>query len=335
MKTTFRLIWVGLLIALGTDLFPQLVVSARGPEVSGPLSSYDVVAAVNALRAQNGLSAYSVNSILMGTAQAQADYMASIGTWTHTGPGGISVTDRLLAARYPLAGDISLGGFRSENVVMGSGMTAAEAVASWTTDTIHLHTMLSTDLQDIGAGVAEAGGMVYYVIDCARPTASGAPPASTPGAEAAYSEGLNDIIIPVSVSTPNLKGEIIHEIKSGQTLWQIAVSYGVKIDDIRKLNQLATAYVIQPGDKLMVKLVATATAEAPTFTDTARPTGATPTASRAAETPTSTAIGETPTRAGTAPASGLAGSRAAVAAIIVTALVAAGLVAWAGRSRPI
>jgi hypothetical protein len=291
-----------------------------------------VIAAVNSLRIAHGLPSYSVNSILMGTAQAQAEYMASIGTWTHLGPGGSTVTQRLLAAGYPLAGDLSLGGFRSENVVMGYGMTDAEAVASWTTDSLHLHTMLSTDLLEIGAGVAEKDGTFYYVIDCARPTSSGVPQAYTPGAEAAYGAGLGQIIVPVSLSTPNVNGEIIHEVKSGQSLWQIAIAYGVKIDELRKLNQLPTAYVINPGDKLLVKKVGTSTPEPLTPTATAvQPTKAAPlTPAQPTASPT-----EIPTVTPVPSGSRDGSSAGAVGAIIVVALVAAGLVAWAGRSRPV
>ncbi len=240
-----------------------LALGTRRLAASGP---GEVIDAVNALRASHGLPPYSTNSILMGTAQAQADYMASTGSWSHTGPGGSTFTQRLLAAGYPLAGELSLGGFRSENVVASPGMTASDAVASWTGDSVHLHTMLSTDLQEIGAGVSESDGVFYYVIDVARPTTSGAPQAYTPGAESAYSAGLSEIIVPVSASTPNAKGEIIHEVQAGQSLWQIAISYGVKIDQIRTLNQLPTAYLINPGDTLLIKTVETPTPEPPSAT---------------------------------------------------------------------
>src|SRR5512147_2025406 len=61
-------------------------------------TAYDLVNGVNALRAAYGLAPYSINSTLMYTAQAQADFMGSIGKVTHSGPGGIGVTERLLAA---------------------------------------------------------------------------------------------------------------------------------------------------------------------------------------------------------------------------------------------
>ena len=269
----------------------------------------------------------------MGTAQAQAEFMASTSSITHTGPGGISVTSRLLAAGYPLAGDLSLGGFRSENIIAGFGMTAADAVQSWTGDSIHLHTMLSTDLQEIGAGVAQAGGMNYYVIDCARPTGGGVPQAYTPGAESGYSAAINEIIVPVSMSTPDPKGDIVHVVQPGQSLWQIAIAYGVKIDAIRALNQLPQSYLIQPGDKLLITHVGTATPSPPTSTVT--PSVSPPTAVPATDTATLTPTFPTPTPIAPPLGSNLGGTGVAVGAIIVAALIAAGLVAWAGRSRPV
>ncbi len=109
-------------------------------------SANDLIAEVNALRLANGLPAYTVSSILMGTAQAQADFMAATGNVTHSGPGGIQITQRLLNAGYPLAGDLSLGGFRAENITGGPNKTAAQAVQGWTGDAPHLNTMLSPNL---------------------------------------------------------------------------------------------------------------------------------------------------------------------------------------------
>jgi LysM repeat protein len=290
-----------------------------------------VIDAVNSLRAAHGLAPYAVNSILMGTAQGQAEYMASTGAISHTGAGGSTVTQRLLAAGYPLAGDLSLGGFRSENIVGSPGMTAEGAVSSWTGDDLHLHTMLSPDLQEIGAGVAEADGVTYYVIDCARPTGNGVPVAYTPGAESALSGG-DDIIVPVAMSTPNPVGDLYHEVQAGQTLWSIAIAYGVKINDIRLLNNLdPTSTVIQRGVKLLVKRVGTATPAPPTSSAALELKTATPPPTTSLPSPTASS---SPTPTLVAVSGALTGG-AAVAAIAVVALVAAALVAWAGRSRPI
>lgn len=217
-------------------------------------SPYDLINAVNALRASYGVPSYGISSILMYTAQAQADFMAANGTVTHSGPGGIGVTDRLLAAGYPLAGDLSLGGFRSENITGGGeNMTAEEAVKQWTGDAPHLTTMISPDLTEIGAGVAMVNGRVYYVIDCARPTTANAPQVLTTPLAGGSAVPVVEPMQPVMVSTPNAEGNIIHEVKSGQTLWQIAITYDTKIDEIKRLNNLANND-IYPGEKLLIQM---------------------------------------------------------------------------------
>jgi uncharacterized protein YkwD len=294
-------------------------------------SADQVIAAVNNLRAQHGLPPYAVSSILMSTAQGQADFMAATGTVQHTGPGGVSVTTRLLNAGYPLAGDRSLGGFRSENIVGSPGMTADGAVESWTGDDIHLHTMLSTDLTEIGAGVAQSGGVNYYVIDCARPLGAGDLVAYTPGIEAAFS-GAGDIIVPVSIGTPDANGDLYHEVQAGQSLWQIAYAYGVHIVDIQRLNNLGNSTVILLGARLLIRRVGTPTPAPPTALptlpiDTPTPLPPTPPSAITATPlplPTATRTAKTsPFSAGTT-----------MGGIAVLALLGAAIVAWAGRSRP-
>jgi len=56
-------------------------------------SSYDLANAVNAFRASFGIALYSSKSILMST--VQAGFLAATGSMTHSGPGGIGLTDRL------------------------------------------------------------------------------------------------------------------------------------------------------------------------------------------------------------------------------------------------
>jgi len=229
-------------------------------------SAYDLITEVNALRIASGLPEYTVSSILMGTAQAQADFMASIGSTTHAGPGGITLTQRLLNAGYPLAGDLSLGGFRAENITGGSGKTAAQAVQQWLGDAEHINTMLSPVLVEIGAGVAVSGGRIFYVIDCARPTTSGAPQASSGGDTGVINENsiastpgvevVPQYMAPVLTVTPDVEGLVYHEVLYGQSLWSLAIAYGVKIDEIRTLNGFSPEYVIQTGDRLLVRKVA-------------------------------------------------------------------------------
>ena len=144
------------------------MVMAQEPIVPHFATAYELIDAVNTYRSQRGLPAFSINSILMGTAQSQAEYMASTGTVTHTGPGGISFPDRLIAAGYSFV-------FRSENIISASPDASGWSLVtspSWADD-LHQHTMLSPDLIEIGAGVAISGGRGYYVIDCGGPGGGG------------------------------------------------------------------------------------------------------------------------------------------------------------------
>lgn len=295
-------------------------------------SPFDLINAVNALRASNGLPAYSISPILMFTAQNQADFMAANEVVTHSGPGGIGLTDRLLAAGYPLAGDLSLGGFRAENITSGSeSMTAQAAVNRWTGDAPHLNTMLSPNLTEIGAGVSISNGRVYYVIDAAMPTTSGVPQDVTPAVEGGASVPAGEVPAPIVViSTPNENGDIVHEVLAGQTLWQIAISYNVKVEDVKRLNNLVDNN-IYPGEALLIASV-TAITESPTAT--ANSTAAIQPTSTHTPVPTKTLTISTSTQLSVNHSSPN-NSRVmiVVIGIIALAILGGGLFTWFGNSR--
>ena len=293
-------------------------------------SAYDLINAVNALRAAYGLPAYSINSILMFTAQNQSDFMAATGNVTHSGPGGSSFTERLLAAGYPLGGDLSAGGFRSENIISGNdGMSAQAAVDAWMGDAPHQNTMLSQNLTEIGAGVSVVDGRVYYVIDCASSSTSGAPSVSTQVVKSGTTVPANEAVIyPVALSTPNANGDVIHEVQSGQTLWQIAIAYEVKIDDIKRLNNLFDNNIF-PGNKLLIKKDVVLTVALPTAT--AVPEITATVVPSATLLPTQTAIATQMPAAPAAQNSGMLMTGAIV--IIALAILGGGLFTWLGSSK--
>jgi LysM repeat protein len=266
------LVYVKRLAATVSILLVQLLpVPARAESIHRPayqMTGYDLINTVNALRTAYGLVPYSINSILTFTAQNQADFMASTGQVTHAGPGGITLTQRLLAAGYPLSGDLSLGGFRAENITSGQeGMLAESAINGWMRDAPHQNTMLSPNLTEIGAGVAVANGRVYLVIDAARPTNAPNLPveATSVVGSGTIVPAREATISPVIRSTANASGEVVHEVQYGQSLWQLAISYGVKIDDIKRLNGLFDNS-IYPGNRLLIKLEDTPTPVPPTAT---------------------------------------------------------------------
>ena len=140
-------------------------------------SAQALVDAINAERVKKNVPPLKVHPILMTSAQKHAEYMASGGGITHYSADGSRPFQRHLALGYPLAGDLSRGGFASENIVAGSGMTIEQAIASWYGDEPHTNTMISDKYTECGAGVAVSGNVIYYCFDVARSTT--AQPAGT------------------------------------------------------------------------------------------------------------------------------------------------------------
>jgi murein DD-endopeptidase MepM/ murein hydrolase activator NlpD len=90
---------------------------------------------------------------------------------------------------------------------------------------------------------------------------------------------------PVITSTPNYDGFVYHTVQSGQTLFQIALAYGVTVDYLKDLNSLSDETMIYTGQTLKIMQAAT-----PTVTPTFTPTPVYPT-----RTPSPAEITATPT----------------------------------------
>jgi uncharacterized protein YkwD len=240
---------------------------------SSNATAAEVISAVNELRTSRGLNALSTHSILMQVAADQANALAATdGAIGHERPCGITLGQDLLKRGYPLAGALSLDGYRSENWVTAE--TTEEAIRYWLGDEPHTNTMISEHRSDIGAAVV-TGNQTYIVLETALQTASGqmqyeasAILTGIPMTQAAcfgiateYAGNslLPQYSIPVIRSTALPDGEVLHEVKYGQTLWSIAIQYGTTIIKIRQLNNLAND-VLQPGQKLLVMRGATQTA---------------------------------------------------------------------------
>jgi uncharacterized protein YkwD len=261
MRKQTLLLLAGLCLVLAVSIVPSSS-QAQSLGVPSIQSGSDVLAIVNSLRASNGLPPYAANSILMQIAQAQADYLAATGGSNgHTGPGGTRPIDRATAAGYPAA-------FFSENWWSGSGLSPAGVVSAWQGDAPHLNTMLSPQYVDAGVGVSKSASIVYYVLDVGSTgsSASGVTPGpGTTVAAAASTSGPSQFMVPVTVSTPGADGLVYHEVAYGQSLWSIAIAYGVKIDDIKSLNNLS-GLDIYPGQKLLILRGPTPAPASPTAT---------------------------------------------------------------------
>jgi LysM repeat protein len=225
----------------------------------------ELIAAVNGMRAARGLPAYEVDAGLMSHAQAHAEYMASTGVLSHVRADG----------SVPWSNGIQ------ENIAMGSDFNAEYIVYSRWTDALLCGIMVHPSGK-VGAGEAASGNNIYYVLNVRKGESGG----QTGSGARLASQALTPVPVEsVQTAVPNSDGSIVHTVGYGQTLINIALAYGVKVSEIRALNDLAeTISTIYEGQKLIIKQADPATAT-PTITATPpRPTR-TATATRAPRTP--------------------------------------------------
>ena len=260
----------------------------------------------------------------MSVAQSHADYIASTGVVTHFGANGEHPYQRAIAAGYPVAGDLSLGGLFSENIASGLELSASSVVKDWQSDSDHLTTMISPDLKDIGVGVAIANGTTYYVLDAGvstsdpvvAPTSSPVIATSTVGTQFAN----------VIVSTALENGEVYHVVQLKEALWSIALAYNTTIEQIKSLNGLASDEIFA-GQKLLIQKPVTDT---PTPTVVVSATFGIPTSTITQPVPPT--VTSTATPLPIPPASRQKGG-IAVGVIVLIALLAAGIGSWLGRKK--
>ncbi len=103
-------------------------------------------------------------------------------------------------------------------------------------------------------GSRTSGGDVYITLDV-RPGKSAAtlPSGSTGSTGSEAPLGTSIALVPLTTATPNPNGSIVHLVGYGQSLWSIAIAYGVKIDEIRTLNGLVPGSTdIYAGQKLVI-----------------------------------------------------------------------------------
>jgi len=240
------------------------------PTLGAPPNPADIINAVNNLRLSYGLPALYAHPVLMQIAQEQASGIVS-GLPGHWRPNGMTLGQWMMSLGYPLSGDLTQDGYRSEN--WGMTLTAEDAVRMWLSDDLHENTMLSVNRSDIGAGVAVGDGVFIVVIETALQTRSGQMQSNAaailtgvPQTKMAYSQietqaAINGVLpqysIPVALNTPFPNGKVYHEVLYGQTLWSIAVGYGTTIKQIQSLNNLGESTTVYEGQTLLVRTDAT------------------------------------------------------------------------------
>ena len=133
-----------LLLTILAVLFSFQIAYAQSetPNSQSTPTTAELINAVNALRLANGLRALTTNPVLMQIAQIEVEGIAA-GNNGHWRPNNLTLGQWLISLGYPLSGDISLDGYRSENWTGGADMTVQDAIRDWGGDDPHTNTMLS------------------------------------------------------------------------------------------------------------------------------------------------------------------------------------------------
>ncbi len=205
----------------------------------------EMLGLINQLRASMGLPPFTPDPALMAAAQAHAEWMAANLSYTHTGAGGSSPQQRATAAGYQ--------GYVAENIVGGTNLSPQQGLVWWENSAIHYATLTSPRYIHAGVGFASNSGQNLYALVVGAPSdyapASGAPGASAPAAE----QAPPPIVIPVVTAQPREDGAIIHEVQMGQTAWDIAIVYGVDLEELLAINHLPDNPILFPGDNVIVR----------------------------------------------------------------------------------
>ena len=217
-----------------------LLLLAIGHTQRAEAQGNEVLQLVNAVRAEYGLAPVTFNAQLAAAAQGHANFIATEGIYSHYGVNGSTWQDRAQAAGYP--------GWAGENLVGGTRLTPQQGVIWWRNSAIHFSNMLNPRWTEAGVGFAVGNGQNFYVMVFG--TQNDAPP---PRAQQQVVD-VPFIVAPIELAAPNPDGSIVHIVGEGHTFWAIAARYEVSIADLYLFNGLNEDTVLNPGDKLTIRL---------------------------------------------------------------------------------
>jgi len=247
---------IAVLIALAvTPAVAPQTVHAAPSGVPTAASASDLIAAINALRASKGAPPLIEDPSLMRSAQGHSDYQASIGTYTHFGPGGSTPTSRGVAAGF--GGGSSV--FVSENVAYQvNAMPLDTIIYTVWADALHWGTMVSPKYTHAGAGVTVNGPFTYYTFDAGQIIGKASDAVSSNSSSSQVQAqplptATVQLVAPVITSTTRPDGSVYHLVQFGQTLITIAQAYGLTVAGLQKLNNLGTGSTIFEGQTLLIR----------------------------------------------------------------------------------
>ena len=246
-----------LLLFLGFSGVPEAQAQFETPTPIAVPSPYELIQRVNWMRNANGYAALVIDPILMGTAQATAEYMAYNKYYGHYG----STREKLIAAGYG-AGDVAWG---TENIAWGSNMDLDLVLSEAWNDPLHSIPMVNPNYKHIGAAIVEADGEIFYVLHAGytsngiyQPQTFTTPdPNATPDLTGTpATSAVSQLVIAVATARPDADGRVVHVVRSGQTLWSIADAYGMSVADLAAINGLlADNPTIYVGQKLLIRII--------------------------------------------------------------------------------
>lgn len=240
-----------LLIVFGVGLFCQPRIALASQPLSEPsaqTNAYEMIAAMNILRVSYGLPALVEDPIINAVAQSTAATMAANNMSWHIG----DVRGRLAAAGYGNGGTV----WGTENFAMSSsGMGIDEIMAVWA-DPDHMRPAVTPAYCNVGAGVAQANGRTYYVLQAAYISgqACGSSSSSSEGTSPDTGSGpvVSQLIVPVKIATPDVDGITYHLVQAGQSFWSIAIGYQISINDLETWNNLSREAQLNAGQRLFI-----------------------------------------------------------------------------------
>ncbi len=244
----WRVVLALLLILLSPLVSARAAAPSAPPAQSGGVTAYDLIIAMNTLRASYGLPLLEEDPIINAVAQGTAEIMAANNMSSHIG----DVRGRLQAAGYGGGAQV----WATENFAVGQSFGLDEIMLAWS-DPSHMIPAVNPAYCNVGAGVAKAdNGRTYYILQAAYTSAKacgeyksvGGGSNTTPGGVT----GASGVIIPVKIAKPDAEGRIFHEVKAGQSFWAIAVAYKITINDLEIWNNLSRQNKLQIGQKLFI-----------------------------------------------------------------------------------
>jgi hypothetical protein len=78
-----------------------------------------------------------------------------------------------------------------------------------------------------------------------------------PGETSSYTSSETQELLPLldQGDSPELKDAIQHEVQQGETIYQIAVQFGVSVEDIASMNRLVSLDQVEEGDVLIIPIM--------------------------------------------------------------------------------